>query len=129
MIQAVIARLATNNAAHKNYCVTLVAAAIGLAATLQKPFVAAIALIPILIFAFLDAQYLRIEKRYRDLYDEVRLEASDRPPDFRLHVNGAKVVSFSSVLRSWSVQGFYLPTFVGVFLVIIALEVLYGRTF
>jgi uncharacterized protein (DUF486 family) len=65
MIQAVVARLASYGAALKNYCLTLTTAVCGFAITLQRPLVAALALLPIVIFAVLDAQYLQVERRLR----------------------------------------------------------------
>ncbi|RVI03192.1 hypothetical protein CN205_24110 [Sinorhizobium meliloti] len=128
MIQAVIARLAGNNASHKNYCISLIMGAFGLAATLQKPLIAALAFLPVVAFAVLDAQYLRLEKRYRELFERVRLESPAERPDFRLHTTGLPQIGFWTAFASWSIQAFYLPTIAGVLFITILLEVFYGST-
>ncbi|KQS72224.1 hypothetical protein ASG39_00040 [Rhizobium sp. Leaf371] len=114
MIQSVIARLANSNSAHKNYCITLVTAVCGLATTLHRPYMALLAIVPVMIFAILDAQYLRLEQRYRTLYEQVRSEPVTVAPDFRLSVANVKGATFLRTLLSWSISVFYLPTFLGV---------------
>jgi hypothetical protein len=69
MVQAIIARLGNYGATLKNYCITLTMAVCGFAITLQRPVVAVLALLPIIIFALLDAQFLRTERRFRGLFD------------------------------------------------------------
>lgn len=128
LIQAVITRLASNNASHKNYCITLVSAGIGLAAVLDRPLLALVALVPTIVFATLDAQYLRVERRYRLLYDQVRSEPSDVRPDFRLRTSPElATVRFWSTFWSWSIQAFYLPTSAGILLAIAAMELIGER--
>jgi hypothetical protein len=67
-----------------------------------------------MIFAILDAQYLRLEQRYRTLYEQVRSEPVTVAPDFRLSVANVKGATFLRTLLSWSISVFYLPTFLGV---------------
>ena len=62
MIQGIMTRIAGYGASLKNYCLTLTTAVCGFAITLQRPLVAALALLPLVIFAVLDAQYLRVER-------------------------------------------------------------------
>ncbi len=62
MIQGIVTRIAGYGASLKNYCLTLTTAVCGFAITLQRPLVAALALLPLVIFAVLDAQYLRVER-------------------------------------------------------------------
>jgi hypothetical protein len=68
MIQAIISRVANKGATLKNYCLTLVTAICGLAVSLQRPLAAAMAFLPVVIFALLDDQYLRVERRFRHLF-------------------------------------------------------------
>src|ERR1019366_5262688 len=67
MLQAVISRIAGQGATLKNYCITLTTAVCGFAITLEKPLVTLLALCPVTIFALLDVQYLRMERRFRVL--------------------------------------------------------------
>ncbi|MBO9197023.1 hypothetical protein J5277_23190 [Rhizobium sp. 16-449-1b] len=122
LIQSVINRLVDSNGSHKNYCITLVTAVCGLAASLHRPIVALLALVPVIIFAILDAQYLRLERRYRLLYEEVRCEPAEQQVDFRLSIAGIGAVSFLDALCSWSISVFYLPTGLGIGVVAAALH-------
>jgi hypothetical protein len=126
MIQSIISRLGAYGANHKNYCITLVTAAFGLAIALQRPWVAALALAPIAVFAGLDAQYLRIERRYRALFDQVRLEPMDVMTTFDLGTGKTSKVGFWRTLSSWSILAFYLPMLIGTGLVVLIAEVTYG---
>ena len=72
-IQAIIARQASNAFLLKTWSVTLVAALFALAAKDVNASFAYLALVPVLMFWGLDAYYLWQEKRFRDLYNWVRL--------------------------------------------------------
>src|SRR5258708_36339498 len=100
MIQGVVARMANYGAALKNYCLTLTTAVCGFAVTLQRPLVAALALLPIVIFAVLDAQYLRLERRFRALFDSVRQKDWATQPTFEINLNAAPAVSYWASFRS-----------------------------
>lgn len=70
ILQAVINRMAANSAGCKTWCIALVSASIIIiATTIEKPNYAWIVLIPILLFFFLDAYYLGLEKRFRARYN------------------------------------------------------------
>lgn len=69
MIQGVINRMGTNSFMIKGWAVTLVSALFALSVENHK-FVF-IALIPILLFWYLDAFFLRQERLFRKLYDDV----------------------------------------------------------
>lgn len=71
-IQNVITRMAQNSYLLKGWTVTLVAAIFALSLTLKSAGFIAIALLPVLTFAVLDAFYLRQEQLFRKLYDNVR---------------------------------------------------------
>jgi len=82
MLQSVIARIAGYGATIKNWCITLVTAVCGFSITIHKPFVVLLALLPIVAFAILDAQYLRVERQFRETFDAVRRESWDLLPNF-----------------------------------------------
>jgi len=69
-LQAAINRMATNSASSKTWCITLVSAVIVFASDKDKPDSVWMALIPISLFFLLDAYYLGLERRYRDLYND-----------------------------------------------------------
>ncbi len=76
LVQGVVTRMAANSFLLKGWTVTLTAALFALAAKDSNATFAVIALLPALSFWGLDAYYLRQERLFRKLYDELRL-ASD----------------------------------------------------
>ena len=119
MVQGLITRMAGYGASFKSYCIIVVTAVIGFALTLHRPAVAALALLPVLAFASADAQYLRVERRYRDLFNLIRKEGWDAMPTFDINLRSAPVQSYFSAITSWSIVGFYAPLAVGVLLAVL----------
>ena len=64
MMQGVINRMAENSRSCKVWCVTLVAATLVLVARTGEPQHALIALVPTLLFVFLDSYYLALERAF-----------------------------------------------------------------
>ena len=69
ILQDVIRRMAGNSASCKNWCVVLVAAMLVLVARTETPDYALLAVIPTLLFGFLDAYYLAQEKDFIGRYN------------------------------------------------------------
>ena len=111
MIQAVIARMAESSAAMKRYCLVIVAAAMALAAGAGLAVLPLIAIGLVLMFWVLDAAYLRQERWFRVLYDQVREEPEDRPADFRITPSAQlrQENGLGKAWWSWSTAGLYLP--------------------
>src|SRR6266851_4222500 len=82
IVQGIIARLANYGATLKNYCVTLVTAIAGASVTLQRPGIALLSLLPLILFLSFDAQFLRNERRYRELFNKLRQEDWGTLPKF-----------------------------------------------
>jgi hypothetical protein len=123
LIQAIVTRIANYGATLKNYCITLTTAVCGLALTLHRPVVAFLALLPILVFAILDAQFLRVERRFRGLFDRLWREEWAVAPTFEIDLRAAPPVSLFGTLVSWSIAIFYVPLLIGVAVVIASLWV------
>lgn len=113
MLQGVITRMGANSFTLKALAATFGSASVAIMATVEKPspYYAIAAIVPMVIFWLMDAQYLRLEQAYRNLYDHVRkgeeveaysLEATpfmkNTAPVFRLAL-------------SWSVSWFYVAIF------------------
>ena len=64
IMQGVINRMAENSRSCKVWCVTLVAATLVLVARTGEPQHALIALVPTLLFLFLDSYYLALERAF-----------------------------------------------------------------
>ncbi len=71
LLQGIINRLANNSSACKTWCLTLVGALLSLAGATHTPAIVTFALVPVVIFGFVDMMYLAQEKAYRDLYGTV----------------------------------------------------------
>ena len=111
ILQAAIKRMADNSAASKGWCLTLVSALLGLAGAAHVAGIATTALVPVVVFGFLDAMYLGQEKAYRDLYNSVvkKIQAGSYAPadlfDMRAPFTAGH---FWRALRSWSIFPVYL---------------------
>jgi len=70
-IQNSITRMNANSFQIKGMSVTITAALLALYASSGKPFYILIAIIPTIIFWFLDAYYLQQERKFRGIYNDV----------------------------------------------------------
>lgn len=109
MIQAVIARMASNSFALKTLTITLCAGVVALVGSVQNPKALFLisALAPVAIFAWMDAKYLQLERLYRALYEDVRRGSDVEPFDMRTQKYIAVVPSTFALMRSWSIFGLY----------------------
>lgn len=71
LLQGIINRLAGNSTSCKTWCLTLVGALVSLAGATRVPGIVTFALVPVVLFGFMDTMYLAQEKAYRDLYERV----------------------------------------------------------
>lgn len=111
ILQAVINRMATNSAAAKAWCVSLVAAILVLVGDKGKPKLLIIAAIPTLLFLVLDAYYLALEKGFRASYRSfvTKLHAGQLTADDLYEVSAIGVgLGFLKSLTSFSVWPFYI---------------------
>ncbi len=123
ILQAIISRMATNSANCKTWCVTLVSAILVIIADKGKTEYIWITLIPVLLFFFLDAYYLSLERDFRSLYNTFirKLHTGNISADevFTISVDGSfthTVTSVTNSLLSLSIFPFY--TFLLVMLVV-----------
>jgi hypothetical protein len=125
MIQAIVSRLAGNSFSIKGWSVTLVSALFALAAKDANVQYAAMALLPALCFWGLDGYYLRQERLFRKLYDKVRQNHLDNPPQlgqlFSMDTSefGTLVPSWAKTLFSKSIFWLHAPIVAAVGAVII----------
>ena len=113
MLQGVIARMGANSFTLKALAATFGSAAVAVMATVKTPslYYAIAAIVPMVIFWLMDAQYLRLERAYRKLYDHVR--KGEEVEAYSLEATPFMQDS-GSVLRlaiSWSVSWFYVAIF------------------
>lgn len=114
MLQSIIARLAGASASSKTWCLTMVGALLSFAAGMESPRLAAFAIVPIVIFAFLDASYLAQERAYRALFGTVVAKIRDgrysRSDAFEARAPLGRGALLAA-LASWSVWPVYLSLF------------------
>jgi hypothetical protein len=113
IIQGVIQRMATNSAACKTWCITIVSAILVVVADKQNPNLAWVAAFPTVLFLALDTYYLALEKGFRNSYNSFirklhngTMVAEDLYSIFP--IGNQSRLQFDS-FKSFSVWGFYLP--------------------
>ncbi|MGW4752905.1 HIT family protein [Streptomyces chartreusis] len=113
-IQAVITRMSQASSSSKSWLLPIVTATYGYAVTGKSILVALLGCLSVLVFGVLDANYLKQERAFRKLYDEV---ASGRPiPAFSMNPTLASPASNRANywpdwpdVRSWAVAPVYGP--------------------
>ncbi len=111
--QGIIERMANNSASCKKWAITLVAAILVVVAKDEsKVGLAWIAIIPIILFGFLDTYYLSLERQFRKSYGDVikslhgRTLYSDQL--FHVKTTGRLPRYFLGSIFSWSIIVFYV---------------------
>lgn len=107
-IQNVIKRMTSNSFYLKGWTVTLVAAIIALKSSLKDFSYLGLSCIPLLILWMLDGFYLRQEKLYIELYDDVRIK-EEEDIDFSMDTIAlnTRVQSLVSLCFSKTLLSFY----------------------
>lgn len=112
-VQSAIGRMATASAVVKGWALTLAVAAYGYAATQDSLSVVLLGILAVLLFAGVDARYLREERRYRLLFEGVRTGSVDGyemragPYCASLDRSQQRHYSWPRVISSWSVRDYY----------------------
>jgi hypothetical protein len=109
LIQGVINRMSGYSATLKNYCITLVVAVVGFAFTVKQGNLVALSALAVMAFAYLDARYLQLERAYRSLFEDTRLQDWDARPLFDLRPGNINNHPYWQAVVSWSVLAFYGP--------------------
>ena len=104
MIQGVVTRLAANSGALKGFAVPVVTALLGVGIDRNNNGFVWLGIYPVVVFGFLDAYYLALEKRYRALYVKATTD-----PDTEWGLAAGRA-NWKEILDSWrspSVWAFY----------------------
>lgn len=115
MLQGVIARMGANSFTLKALSASFGSGAIAVMATADKPspYYAIAAVIPIVMFWMMDAQYLKYERAYRRLFDQVRKGQQVDPYCLDPSPFMGEIGSVIRIALSWSVAGFYVAVMIG----------------
>lgn len=108
-LQNNIARMNTNSAQTKGWCIAIVAALSALFAETKNELFMWICFIPVILFCILDALYLQQEHKFAKMYNAYIKGNENRPTVYEMpmknYENGLK--EFFKALRSWSVGFIY----------------------
>lgn len=124
MIEALIERMASNSFHLKGWAITLVAAIFVLSSKDANKWYMLIAYVPLVAFWLLDSFYLQLERKYKALYEEVRLKGEGEI-DFNMNtstvvttVGNSKRINYCNCLFSTTEWLFYVPTVIAITIVI-----------
>ena len=129
MIQGTIDRMSTSSAIFKGFTAAVLAGVSALSFSETSTIALIMPFIPILCFTFLDIYYLQLERRFRYLYQQVRLGSHDvdfdlDPPKASeiLRRDNKSNVRLRSCCHSTSILLFYLPMLI-ISIIIVILKI------
>lgn len=110
MIQGIVSRVETNSFTLKALTMGLSTALLAFIGTIERPtwIYSAAGCLPIIVFWIMDANYLRLGRMFRQLYDAVRLGEVSEPFTMNYSQYATRVQSTPRIAVSWSVFWFYL---------------------
>lgn len=112
-IQAAVGRMSSASAVAKGWALTIATAAYGYAGTNSSVVVALLGMFAVLLFAAVDARYLREERKYRLLFDGARdgtvdlYEMNATRYCATLTRAQCESIGWGKVVWSWSVRDYY----------------------
>lgn len=114
MIQGVVTRLETNSFTLKTLAMTLAVAILAFAASVKNPswIYLLSGYLPILVFWIMDAQYLRLGRLFRHLFNAVRIGEVQEPFSMNIKPYFQAEKSTLIIAFSWSICWFYLSIIV-----------------
>ena len=122
MIQEPICRMSTTSAIFKGFAATIVAGISALAYSDVNPLVLILSFVPVILFLLLDIYYLKIEKRFRYLYEQVRQNEKDVDFSMSVVVSNKEAKSrLIDCLKSPSIWMFY-PIMISILVVVVILN-------
>lgn len=99
MLQEPICRMSTISAIFKGFAATIVAGISAITYSTTNLWVLALSFLPVLAFAILDIYYLKLERKFRFLFEQVRLEKHEI--DFSMKLTNDPLEIISAKARTW----------------------------
>lgn len=109
-VQSVITRMNTNSFQLKGWMITIVSALLALFADSSKCNYIFVAIVPTLVFWFLDAYYLQQERKFRGLYEDI-VNGNNEIKPFSMPINNYKYIKTNSESKKYRYcNAFFSPT-------------------
>lgn len=113
MIQGIITRMGQNSFQIKGWAIGIMIAIFSFAGEQSNTRCILFTIVPLIIMWFLDSYYLQLERKFRLLYDDVRISEGSR--DYDMNFNDIKIkvcdsykISYFKILMSATEIVFYL---------------------
>ena len=99
MLQEPICRMSTNSAIFKGFAATIVAGVSAITFAETNTWVLGLSFLPVLAFLILDVYYLKMERKFRFLYEQVRLDRHEI--DFSMKLTNDPIEIIQAKARTW----------------------------
>lgn len=99
MLQEPICRMSTISAIFKGFAATIVAGISAISYSTTNVWILGLSFLPVLAFAVLDIYYLKLERKFRFLFDQVRLD--QHAIDFSMKLINDPLEILSAKARTW----------------------------
>jgi hypothetical protein len=119
MIQVIISRMANNSFLLKAWTITLICTITAFSnKDYSNKIIGFISFMPTALFFFLDSYYLWLERLYRCLFNEVRLNLNSQVNFDMNTIKYKPKASYLKSLGSISILGFYIPLLIFIALIL-----------
>ncbi len=105
MIESIITRMANNSLQIKCWCIAIVSGVI----VLSRSSIILTCILSVVLFCYLDARYLALEKEFRGLYEKVRVR-EESEIDYSMERDKEPI---KKTIWTWSVFPFYATLTLG----------------
>ena len=121
-LQETISRMSTNSAIFKGFAATIVAGISVINYSSVELSILVLSFLPVLSFACLDIYYLKLERKYRYIYNKVR--QGEYPIDFSMDISNEMESEKSQLLNCLKSPSIYLfyPMLIIIFLIVITIK-------
>lgn len=99
MLQEPICRMSTISAIFKGFAATIVAGISAISYSSTNIWILGLSFLPVLVFAVLDIYYLKLERKFRFLFDQVRLD--EHEIDFSMKLTNDPIEIIKAKARTW----------------------------
>lgn len=99
MLQEPICRMSTISAIFKGFAATIVVGISAISYSTTNIWVLGLSFLPVFAFAILDIYYLKLERKFRFLFDQVCLDKHD--VDFSMKLTSDPLEIISAKARTW----------------------------